>query len=246
MPGPPGADPLIEPIAAVDSDFDRIVPRGASTHRMSDPGTVCWGWTPDHHYARRFMSAGLTPVLRRGLLVAFVAVVLTFLVWGSATAQVLPIGQPTTTTTPTTAPTTTATSTPPDTSASSTSSIVEETVPPETSEYVPPATYTPTTQGYVPPATVDVDNAPLTTAEITTTTGRNLLIPGDGSDGAESTTTSTTTIVRSSEIDRGGAVSEQAAVWGIVAGLAGTAQVQEACTLAQFAVWGQRDGWRPT
>lgn len=52
----------------------------------------------------------------------------------------------------------------------------------------------------------------------TTSTARDLLVSGDGSDGAQATTTSSTTVVEVAA-DEDGALDEQAQIWLIVAGL---------------------------
>lgn len=56
----------------------------------------------------------------------------------------------------------------------------------------------------------------VTEPEETTTTGRDLLVPGDGSDGAQSTTTTSTTIA---EVAADGGIDEETQIWLVVAGL---------------------------
>lgn len=69
----------------------------------------------------------------------------------------------------------------------------------------------------------ETTDAPTTTEPASTTTERDLLVAGDGSDGAESTTTTAeTSVVKASEAVAGG-LSETSAVWAIVGGLVAVA-----------------------
>jgi hypothetical protein len=131
-------------------------------------------------------------------------------------------GQTTTTTSPTTTTTTrprpTTTTTPP------------TTAPPTTQGTAPPATAEPP-----PPADNDADVEPVVTEEepaqevaaaeasdsqgITFTTVANLLVPGDGTEGAQATTTTTAPTP-----DEGSSADdENRLIWMIIAGLAGVA-----------------------
>lgn len=106
---------------------------------------------------------------------------------------------------------------PPPTSAT----VVPTTAATTTTMFVPTTTFTPTTARSVQTSSatsLQTSTSTSTTPESTTTSapGRDLLVAGDGTDGAESTTTTST--IPASEAGDGG-VSESTTLWLIVAGL---------------------------
>jgi hypothetical protein len=127
-------------------------------------------------------------------------------------------------TTPTTAPppkttTTTATTTPPTTAPPTT----QQTAPPATEESPPP----PEDDGDVEPVVdeaepVEEEEVAASDAQgITFTTVNNLLVPGDGTEGAQATTTTT-----APQPDEGSSADEEnRLIWMIIAGLAAVAVI---------------------
>jgi hypothetical protein len=167
-------------------------------------------------------SHGGRPTPFRVVVAAFVG--LGLWVVGPSPAFGAPPPPPTTTTTSATTPTPTTTPRQPTTTRPPT------TAPPTTQETTPPATAEP------PPATdIDTDVEPVVAAEepteevasaeaydgqgITFTTVANLLVPGDGTKGAQATTTTT-----APPSDEGGSADdENRLIWMIIAGLAAVA-----------------------
>ena len=190
---------------------------------MPSPGS-----RPDGHRARVRLRLAVLVLFSAGLVAA---------VGSGAAAEVAgPLFQidPPLPTTTTEAPTTTA--------EPSTSSTVE----PTTTEFLDTSTteaptttavrQTTTTRRRSTTTAQDLQTTTSTEPEVTTTTTNALLVPGDGTDGAESTTTTSTTVVTVSDSTSSG-LSEGTMLWLIVAGLVAIALL--------IALWTIRF-WRAT
>ena len=176
---------------------------------------MCWVGDRAHRYARHLMSSlGSLPdgsARFRARLAVLVLVILS--VAGTVSASMVAAqSEDEEVTQPTILPTTT-------TESTTTTEFFETTT---TTEYVEPTTttedqFTPTTDFDETDAFDDDEVEETTTTEATSTSIRNLLVEGDGTEGAQSTTTTSTTVVGVEGDDAG--VSESTIIWLIVAGL---------------------------